>query len=94
MTKERLEEKLAQCELEAEELKNNDFADEIDAEVAEFKLRVQAKYAREKEKNLAQYETRKQLLTELIAEAADEEHISQEEEQDETDATIIVAPLS
>ena len=45
MSTEKLKEKLAEYELKREEIETNDFADEIENELAEYKAVLEKKYA-------------------------------------------------
>lgn len=73
MTKEKLIEKLAEYEASKQELIAKTFAEEIAAEVAEYKKTVEAKYEAIKAEDLEKHEHYISLLKELIAE---EEEIS------------------
>lgn len=73
MTKEKLMEKLAEYEASKQELIAKTFADEIEAEVAEYKKTVEAKYEAIKAEDLEKHEHYIALLKELIAEAEEEE---------------------
>ena len=73
MTKEKLMEKLAEYEASKQELVAKTFADEIEAEVAEYKKTVEAKYEAIKAEDLEKHEHYIALLKELIAEAEEEE---------------------
>ena len=73
MTKEKLMEKLAEYEASKQELIAKTFADEIEAEVAEYKKTVEAKYAAVKAEDLEKHEHYISLLKELIAEAEQED---------------------
>lgn len=73
MTKEKLMEKLAEYEASKQELMAKTFADEIAAEVAEYKKTVEAKYEAIKAEDLEKHEHYISLLKELIAEAEEEE---------------------
>lgn len=73
MTKEKLMEKLAEYEASKQELIAKTFADEIAAEVAEYKKTVEAKYAAVKAEDLEKHEHYISLLKELIAEAEQED---------------------
>lgn len=73
MTKERLMEKLAEYEASKQELIAKTFAEEIEAEVAEYKKTVEAKYEAIKAEDLEKHEHYISLLKELIAEAEEEE---------------------
>lgn len=73
MTKEKLIEKLAEYEASKQELIAKTFADEIEAEVAEYKKTVEAKYEAVKAEDLEKHDHYISLLKELIAEAEQEE---------------------
>ena len=73
MTKEKLMEKLAEYEASKQELIAKTFAEEIAAEVAEYKKTVEAKYEAIKAEDLEKHEHYIALLKELIAEAEEEE---------------------
>lgn len=73
MTKEKLMEKLAEYEASKQELIAKTFAEEIAAEVAEYKKTVEAKYESIKAEDLEKHEHYISLLKELIAEAEEEE---------------------
>lgn len=73
MTKEKLMEKLAEYEASKQELIAKTFAEEIAAEVAEYKKTVEAKYEAIKAEDLEKHEHYISLLKELIAEAEEEE---------------------
>lgn len=73
MTKEKLMGKLAEYEASKQELVAKTFADEIEAEVAEYKKTVEAKYEAIKAEDLEKHEHYIALLKELIAEAEEEE---------------------
>lgn len=73
MTKEKLMEKLAEYEASKQELIAKTFAEEIEAEVAEYKKTVEAKYEAVKAEDLEKHEHYIALLKELIAEAEEEE---------------------
>lgn len=73
MTKEKLMGKLAEYEASKQELIAKTFADEIEAEVAEYKKTVEAKYEAIKAEDLEKHEHYIALLKELIAEAEEEE---------------------
>ena len=73
MTKEKLMEKLAEYESSKQELIAKTFAEEIEAEVAEYRKTVEAKYEAVKAEDLEKHEHYIALLKELIAEAEQEE---------------------
>ena len=73
MTKEKLMEKLAEYEASKQELIAKTFAEEIAAEVAEYKKTVEAEYEAIKAEDLEKHEHYISLLKELIAEAEEEE---------------------
>lgn len=73
MTKEKLMEKLAEYEASKQELIAKTFADEIEAEVAEYKKTVEAKYEAVKAEDLEKHDHYISLLKELIAEAEQED---------------------
>lgn len=73
MTKEKLMEKLAEYEASKQELIAKTFAEEIAAEVAEYKKTVEAKYEAIKAEDLEKHDHYIALLKELIAEAEQEE---------------------
>lgn len=73
MTKEKLMEKLAEYEASKQELIVKTFADEIAAEVSEYKKTVEAKYEALKADDLEKHDHYIALLKELIAEAQQEE---------------------
>ena len=88
MTKEKLMEKLAEYEASKQELIAKTFADEIEAEVAEYKKTVEAKYEAVKAEDLEKHEHYIALLKELIAEA-EEEEVSAEEVAESEEVTSI-----
>lgn len=73
MTKEKLIEKLAEYEASKQELIAKTFAEEIAAEVAEYKKTVEAKYEAIKAEDLEKHDHYIALLKELITEAEQEE---------------------
>ena len=73
MTKEKLMEKLAEYEASKQDLVSKTFAEEIEAEVAEYRKTVEAKYEAIKAEDLEKHEHYITLLKELIAEAEQEE---------------------
>ena len=88
MTKEKLMEKLAEYEASKQKLVVKTFADEIEAEVAEYKKTVEAKYEAVKAEDLEKHEHYIALLKELIAEA-EEEEVSAEEVAESAEVTPI-----
>ena len=88
MTKEKLMEKLAEYEASKQELIAKTFADEIEAEVAEYKKTVEAKYEAVKAEDLEKHEHYIALLKELIAEAEEEELAAIATEEDAADAEV------
>lgn len=73
MTKEKLTEKLIDYESKKETLSANTFAAEIDAEVAEYKKTVVAKYEAQKNSDMEKLDHYISLLQDLISEAEEEE---------------------
>lgn len=88
MTKEKLMGKLAEYEASKEELIAKTFADEIEAEVAEYKKTVEAKYEAIKAEDLEKHEHYIALLKELIAEAEEEELAALATEEVAADAEV------
>ena len=88
MTKEKLMEKLAEYEASKQELSVKTFADEIEAEVAEYKKTVEAKYEAIKAEDLEKHEHYIALLKELIAEAEQEELATLATEEVAADAEV------
>ena len=82
MTKEKLMEKLAEYEASKQELIAKTFADEIEAEVAEYKKTVEAKYEAVKAEDLEKHDHYITLLKELITEAQQEELAAAEVAED------------
>lgn len=80
MSTEKLREKLAEYELKKEELEANDYSTEIEAELTEFKLALERKYADKKAEELSKMEANLFLLNELIAESELEEAAKAEAE--------------
>ena len=80
MSTQKLKEKLAEYELKKEELEANDHASEIEAELAEFKLALERKYADKKAAELSKMEANLFLLNELITESEQEEAAKAEAE--------------
>lgn len=85
MTKEKLMEKLAEYEASKQELIVKTFADEIAAEVEEYRKTVEAKYEVIKTENLEKHEHYISLLKELIAETEQEELVAKEEKVAESE---------
>lgn len=81
-------EKLAEYEASKQELIAKTFADEIEAEVAEYKKTVEAKYAAVKAEDLEKHEHYIALLKELIAEAEEEELAALATEEVAADAEV------
>lgn len=73
MSTEKLKEKLAEYELKREEIEANDFAAEIEKELAEYRIALEKKYADKKEEELAKADAYLFLLNELIAESEQED---------------------
>ena len=88
MTKEKLMEKLAEYEASKQELIAKTFAEEIAAEVAEYKKTVEAKYEAIKSEDLEKHEHYIALLKELIAEAEEEELAALATEEVAADAEV------
>ena len=88
MTKEKLMEKLAEYEASKQELIAKTFAEEIEAEVAEYKKTVEAKYEAVKAEDLEKHEHYIALLEELIAEAEEEELAALATEEVAADAEV------
>ena len=88
MTKGKLMEKLAEYEASKQELVAKTFADEIEAEVAEYKKTVEAKYEAIKAEDLEKHEHYIALLKELIAEAEEEELAALATEEVAADAEV------
>lgn len=88
MTKEKLMEKLAEYEASKQELIAKTFAEEIEAEVAEYKKTVEAKYEAVKAEDLEKHEHYIALLKELIAEAEEEELAALATEEVAADAEV------
>ena len=90
MTKEKLMEKLAEYEASKQDLVSKTFADEIAAEVAEYRKTVEAKYEAIKAEDLEKHDHYIALLKELIAEAEQEEidALAVEEEKETANAEV------
>lgn len=88
MTKEKLMEKLAEYEASKQELIAKTFAEEIEAEVAEYRKTVEAKYEAVKAEDLEKHEHYIALLKELIAEAEEEELAALATEEVAADAEV------
>lgn len=88
MTKGKLMEKLAEYEASKQELIAKTFAEEIEAEVAEYKKTVEAKYEAIKAEDLEKHEHYIALLKELIAEAEEEELAALATEEVAADAEV------
>lgn len=88
MTKGKLMEKLAEYEASKQELIAKTFADEIAAEVAEYRKTVEAKYEAVKAEDLEKHEHYIALLKELIAEAEEEELAALATEEVAADAEV------
>lgn len=88
MTKKKLMEKLAEYEASKQELIAKTFADEIAAEVAEYRKTVEAKYEAIKAEDLEKHEHYIALLKELIAEAEEEELAALATEEVAADAEV------
>lgn len=73
MTKEKLMEKLAEYEASKQDLVSKTFFEEIEAEVAEYRKTVEAKYEAVKAEDLEKHDHYITLLKELITEAEEEE---------------------
>lgn len=73
MTKEKLMEKLAEYEASKQDLVSKTFSEEIEAEVAEYRKTVEAKYEAVKAEDLEKHDHYIALLKELITEAEQEE---------------------
>lgn len=73
MTKEKLMEKLAEYEASKQNLVSKTFSEEIEAEVAEYRKTVEAKYEAVKAEDLEKHDHYITLLKELITEAEQEE---------------------
>ena len=84
MTKERLMEKLAEYEASKQELIAKTYAEEIEAEVAEYKKTVQEKYEAMKAEDLERHDHYIALLKELIedAEREDDDALAAENAED------------
>lgn len=84
MTKERLMEKLAEYEASKQELIAKTYAEEIEAEVAEYKKTVQEKYEAMKAEDLERHDHYIALLKELIedAEREDDDALATENAED------------
>lgn len=78
MSTEKLKEKLAEYELKREEIEANDFAAEIEKELAEYRIALEKKYADKKEEELAKADAYLFLLNELIAESEQEDMVKAE----------------
>ena len=88
MTKEKLMGKLAEYESSKQELIAKTFAEEIEAEVAEYRKTVEAKYEAVKAEDLEKHEHYIALLKELIAEAGEEELAALATEEVAADAEV------
>lgn len=91
MTKEKLMERLAEYEASKQELVAKTFAEEIEAEVAEYKKTVEAKYEAIKAEDLEKHGHYISLLKELIEEAEieDAKIASAEEGAEDAEVTSI-----
>lgn len=78
MTKEKLMEKLAEYEASKQDLVSKTFSEEIEAEVAEYRKTVEAKYEAVKAEDLEKHDHYITLLKELITEAEQEELATEE----------------
>ena len=83
MTKETLMEKLAEYEASKQDLVSKTFSEEIEAEVAEYRKTVEAKYEAVKAEDLEKHDHYITLLKELITEAEQEELAAAEVAEDE-----------
>lgn len=92
MTKEKLMEKLAEYEASKQKLIAKTFAEEIEAEVSEYRKTVEAKYEAIKAEDLEKHEHYIALLKELIAEAEQEELavLATEEVAEDAEVTPVV----
>ena len=88
MTKEKLMEKLAEYEASKQDLVSKTFSEEIEAEVAEYRKTVEAKYEAVKAEDLEKHEHYIALLKELIAEAEEEELAALATEEVAADAEV------
>lgn len=82
MTKEKLMEKLAEYEASKQDLVSKTFSEEIEAEVAEYRKTVEAKYEAVKAEDLEKHDHYITLLKELITEAEQEELAAAEVAED------------
>lgn len=91
MTKERLMEKLAEYEASKQELIAKTYAEEIEAEVAEYKKTVQEKYEAMKAEDLERHDHYIALLKELIedAEREDGDVLAAENAEDAEVTTVV-----
>lgn len=102
MSTEKLKEKLAEYELEKENIKANDFAKEVEEEVAAFRLEVEKKYAAKKQLELDKLDNYLFLLSELIEVSEEEDkaieqsahQIVNEDEDDAPDIAIASIPTA
>lgn len=78
MSTEKLKEKLAEYELEKEDIEANDFAKEIEEEVAAFRLEVEKKYAAKRQVELNKIDNYLFLLHELISDSEEEDKVAEQ----------------
>ena len=96
MSTEKLKEKLAEYELEKEDIEANDFAKEIEEEVAAFRLEVEKKYAAKRQVELDKLDNYLFLLHELISDSEEEDKVAEQStkrvmDDDEDDESPVIA---
>lgn len=99
MSTEKLKEKLAEYELEKEDIEANDFAKEIEEEVAAFRLEVEKKYAAKRQVELNKIDNYLFLLHELISDSEEEDKVAEQttkqvmDDEDDESPSIAAAPI-
>ena len=100
MSTEKLKEKLAEYELEKEDIEANDFAKEIEEEVAAFRLEVEKKYAAKRQVELNKIDNYLFLLHELISDSEEEDKVAEQstkrvmdDDEDDESPAIATSPI-
>lgn len=99
MSTEKLKEKLAEYELEKEDIEANDFAKEIEEEVAAFRLEVEKKYAAKRQVELNKIDNYLFLLHELISDSEAEDKVAEQstkqvmDDEDDESPAIATSPI-
>lgn len=99
MSTEKLKEKLAEYELEKEDIEANDFAKEIEEEVAAFRLEVEKKYAAKRQVELNKIDNYLFLLHELISDSEEEDKVAEQstkqvmDDEDDESPAIATTPI-